>query len=201
MANFKFFLFLLVIGCSSKPEVSSLYSITSKARCKGPTRSYHTELHATADGYTRFHQSYPSDYPDYDAIIYGDTLGFVLTSDTIERWTESREISVGKGHSFHMISHNPKLVFNYVDGKYFDTIGNEVDFIFHENSDRVQSFQITNPFDETERIEIFFSKWEEVQEFEFPMQVQIIQGGKNEYFFEFYEVKINDPTFSKIPPS
>lgn len=95
-----------------------------------------------------------------------------------------------------MIALHPEVVFNYSNGKYFDAIGNEV--IMHIESKRVNSFQITNPFDNTEKIDIYFSQWEDVQGFSFPMQVQIIQGGKKEYFFKFYEVKVDAPSFNKI---
>lgn len=201
MKNLKFVYFLIIIGCVAKPEVNSLYSISSKAKCKGPAREYHTELHATIDGYTRFHQSFSDDDPDYDAIVYGDTLGFTIASDTIQRWTESAEISVGISHSFHMIAHDPKLVYNYSNGKYFDPVGREVTFQFDSESNRVESFQMINPFDGVEQIDVFFSKWEKVQDVELPMQVHIIQGEKADFFFEFYEVKINDPKFTKVPAS
>lgn len=201
MRNFLYIILLLAIGCTAKPETNALYSISSKAQCKGPTRDYHTELHATVDGYTRFHQTYFDDVSDYDAIIYDDTLGFTLANDTIQRWTDATEISIGKSHSFHMIAFNPKLVFSYSNGKYFDTIGNEVEFTFDQVLGQVKNFQLTNPLNNDEKIEIFFSKWESVQDTELPMQVQIIQGGKDEYFFEFYEVKINDPALSKISPN
>ena len=198
MSNLKYLFLALIIGCSSTQQ-SQLYSISSKAKCKGPKREYHTTLHATRDGYFRFHQSYYDGNPDYDAVAYSDSLGFTLAADSLSARIEAAEISVGKGHSFHMIAHQPKVVFNYLDGKYIDAIGNKVKFKFEPESNRVESFQITNPFDSTEKIDIYYSKWEDVQGFMFPMQVQIIQGGKDEYFFEFYEVKINDLSFSKIP--
>lgn len=201
MTKLNVILCFLLLSCTQSPESASLYSITSKAKCKGPDREYHTELHATVDGYTRFHQSYLDSDPDYDAIIYGDTLGFTFAGDTIHRWTQSAEITVGIGHSFHMIAFDPKLVYRYSEGKYYDPVGNEVKFTFGTESNRVESFQIINPFDENEQIEVFFSKWENVQDINLPMQVHIIQGGKADFFFEFYEVKINDADFSKIPAS
>ncbi|MEP2026470.1 MAG: hypothetical protein ABJH98_18575 [Reichenbachiella sp.] len=201
MVSLKYIFFLVLIGCLAKPEKVDVYSIISKANCKGPSRVYHTELHATVDGYTRFHQSYPSSDPDYDAVIYGDSLGFTLAGDTIERWTESKEISVGKSHSFHMIAYNPKLIFNFIDGQYLDTAGNEVFFTFDKKSKQVQSFLITNPYDTEESIQIIFTKWEDINGIDLPMQVHIIQGEKDEYFFEFYEVKINDDLLIKIPAS
>ncbi|WP_420580055.1 DUF4292 domain-containing protein [Reichenbachiella sp.] len=198
MSNLKYLFLFLIVGCSSTQQ-RPLYSIGSKATCKGPNREYHTALHATKDGYFRFHQSYYDGNPDYDAVAFSDSLGFTLAADSLGARLEAAEISVGKGHSFHMIAHQPQLVFNYSDEKYFDAIGNEVKFKFDPESKRVESFQITNPFDSTEKIDIYYSQWEDVQGFMFPMHVQIIQGGKDEYFFEFYEVKVNDPSFSKIP--
>ncbi|WP_422360676.1 hypothetical protein [Reichenbachiella sp.] len=198
MSNLKYLFLVLVIGCSSTQQ-NQLYSISSKARCKGPNREYHTTLHATKDGYFRFHQSYFDGNPDYDAVAYSDSLGFTLAADSQSTLIEAAEISVGKGHSFHMIAYQPQVVFNHSDEKYFDAIDNEVKVKFEPESNRVESFQITNPFNSIEKIDIYYSKWEDVQGFMFPMHVQIIQGGKDEYFFEFYEVKVNDPSFSKIP--
>ncbi|WP_456459638.1 hypothetical protein [Reichenbachiella sp.] len=199
MTNLRYLFILLFISCSSTKQNQELYSISSKAKCKGPEREYHTTLHATIDGYFRFHQNYNDGSAGYDAVAFGDTLGFELVGDSISRVIDAAELSVGKGHSFHLIAHQPKAVFNYRKGKYFDAIGNEVKFQFEPESSRVEGFQITNPFDSTEKIDIYYSQWEDVQGFMLPKHVQIIQGGKDEYFFEFYEVKINDPAFSTIP--
>jgi len=198
MAHLKYLLFLLLIGCTPKSQNTNLYAITSKAKCKGPSGEYHTTLHATVDGYTRFIQNHPN-RDTYDAICYGDTLGFALASDTIARWTERAERAVGKGHSFHMIAYQPNLVFNSSKGKYFDVLENEVKVEFDSNTNQVRSFRLTNPFDSLEHIDIFFSNWEQVQDIVLPMSVKIIQGGKDEFFFEFYDVKINDPEFLKVP--
>lgn len=199
MPHLKYLILILMMGCSSTGQDQELYSISSKAKCKGPNIEYHTALHATTDGYFRFHQSYYEDDTDYDAVAYSDTLGFTLEKDNIKAPIEANEISVGKGHSFHMIAYQPQVVFNYSNGKYFDAAGHEVKIKFEPNSNRVESFQIINPFNSSEKIDIYYSKWEDVQDFTFPMHVQIIQGGKDEYFFEFYEVRVNDSSFSKIP--
>ncbi|MEO9803314.1 MAG: hypothetical protein ABJF04_08715 [Reichenbachiella sp.] len=198
-SKLKLLLFLSLYGCSQGKDTTSLYSIISKANCKGPSGMYHTELHATTDGYTRFHQSFSNGDQDYDAVAYSDTLGFVVSNGSVERKTESAEISVGKGHSFHMIALSPSMIFNQTNGgRYLDNQGREVVFKYDSLSDRILSFNLINPFDTLESIEIYYSQWEKVEGLELPMQVQIIQGGKDNFFFEFYEVKIDAPTFAKI---
>lgn len=188
---------LFLVSCESKDSRAN-FNIISKANCKGPNGHYHTELHATTDGYTRFHQRYLDGRPDYDAVSYNDTLGFTLYGETPKNWIKPPEISVGKGHSFHMIALKPEIVFVKKENKYFDATGNEVLLEYENQTNRIAKFSITNPFDPKENIEIIYSDWTDVQGVELPMKVRIIQGGKDEYFFNFYDVKINDPGFSKV---
>lgn len=191
------FLCLLLMGCSNHKEMNSLVSIISKAHCTGPLEEYQTEVYATTDGYNRFYQIFLS-RDDYDAISYGDTLGYVMSADTIARWTETAEISVGRGHSFHMIAYDPGLVFQST-GKdsYVDGVGREV-VIHRDNSGKIQEFQLVNPFDSTEQIKVFYSDWKSESGIELPMKVRILQGDKAEFLFAFYEVRVNDPSFKKV---
>ncbi|MEO9965852.1 MAG: hypothetical protein ABJF11_08695 [Reichenbachiella sp.] len=193
---------LFIMGCSNIPDTQTPYSIVSKANCSGPSGEYHTELHATTDGYTRFIQSYPNDKERYDAISYGDTLGFTLNRDKVDRWTDIPEIAVGKGHMFHMIAIEPAFIFTLTaDQRYLDSTGRIISIKNDSTGARIHSFELTNPFDSAELIEIYYSNWELVDGHELPMHVKIVQGGENEFYFDFYEVKIDDPTFTKVEPN
>lgn len=100
MSNLKYILLFLIISCSSPKASQELYTISSKAKCTGPGIEYHTELHATTDGYFRFHQTYNNGDPDYDAVAYSDSIGFTMANDTINRTIETIEISVVRGIPF-----------------------------------------------------------------------------------------------------
>jgi len=188
-------------------------NVMSVANCLGPNIKYVTEIHSTKDGYTYFKQIYENEGEDYEVVIFEDEKGYVLNENRDKIDSLSKEsIEMIKSHEFHKIQMVPNHFFEQLtyqkeelyQGKSYekykgkDRLGNPMSLYYDRKEKLIRGIEILNPSDTTEQIEIRYIEWMNSQLGKLAKQVEIIQGGKDIYRFDYTDVSVNIENFENI---
>lgn len=219
--NFSFFILysFLFIGCNPNaekridlhPAYDTFVNVISVAKCTGPERAYTTEVHSTKDGYTYFRQDYDVPEDTFEAIIIIGEEGYSLQNNQVKDTLSKASIEIIRGHEFHKIQMFPDQYFTdltYEGEELFqdqicekfkgvDLLSNQVNIFYNRKEKLLEGFTMLNPGDTTERIEIIYKEWIDSPMGKIAKNVEIIQGGKDVYTFEFKDVEFNVEDFKK----
>lgn len=187
-------------------------NVISIAECNGPKGPYKTEIHSDLNGYTFFRQDFRGERESYLALVENQNLGYSTNSEFETVDTLSNEVIVMlKSHEFHKMQVKPELFFrnlkfqkdtiylNKEVEKYLanDMLANSVQLFYDRHAELILGIKMWNPFNLKEEIEIQYKAWQEQDIGKVAKVVEIIQGGKDIYRFNFSEVKINSANFEK----
>ncbi len=212
-------LLLLLIGCNPNtektievdPAYASFVNLVSVAHCTGPERDYTTVVHSTKDGYTYFRQDYDVPEDTFEAVIINGEEGYSLQDNQVKDTLSKASIEIIRGHEFHKIQMFPDQYFTdimYQCEEQFqdqlcekftgvDLLSNQVNIFYNRKEKLLKGFTMLNPGDTTERIEIIYTQWMDSPMGKIAQNVEIIQGGKDVYTFDFKEVEFNVKDFTK----
>ena len=192
-----------------EPKYEDFRNIKSFADCIGPNSNYKTEIWSTDHPFTYFKQTYESNEKDYEVFING-IEGEVINKKREAIDTLSKEqIEMIRSHEFHKIHIMPNQFYknltyigmedyqgkrceNYVGN---DILENRINLYFNRKNKLIMGIIMLNPIDTTEQIEIQYKEWMESKIGKIAKKVDIIQGEKDVYEFNFNEVLINVRTF------
>jgi len=65
---------------------------------------------------------------------------------------------------------------------------------YNPESERLSHFRINNPSDSSELIDVYFKKFKNTDYGSLVSQIEIIQGGKDRYQFDFDSLIVNNQT-------
>lgn len=210
----------LVIGCQLNqektieldPVYQKFENLVSMANCYGPNGKYETEVQSTKDNYTYFKQEFESENDVFEAYIVDGKFGFSINGDSEVKDTLSKEsIEIIKSHEFHKIHMLPNLYFRNIvyssnelyHGKMnqkfnaIDVSSNGVSLFYDIKEKLISGIIMVNPVDTTEQIEIIYRDWMDSKFGKIAKKIEIIQGGKDVYIFDYKIVRINEMGFEK----
>ena len=196
-------------GCTSQvnelvlPEVyENISSIEAYANCQGPNGSYKTIVKNHVDGSFEFRQEFSyRDHP-FHGVVTANNEGFLIDSLGNQADTLSREvIEILRSHAFHKIHVDPDYAFLNIqmdrsEGgssvfEAIDRLGNPVFITYDIENKWISAFEMRNPMDTSERIEVRYTYEEETPFGALASDLVIIQGGKDVFTFNFDSVFIN----------
>ena len=76
-----------------------------------------------------------------------------------------------------------------------DVLGNPVSLYYDSLDFRLRGFQLQNPLNASEDIEISFDSFEDTDFGPLPNAVTIVQNHQDTFRFHFEEIQLNDPDF------
>lgn len=188
-------------------------NLISKANCSGPGFEYTTEVHSTKDGYTLFKQVRKGEMEAYLAVIPNSKEGFVMNDAGAITDTLSREsVEVVRSHEFHKVHMQPEKYFNNLayeaDTLYLskpcewysgiDILGNKVRLYYDRPNQLIIGLQMLNPHNKAESIEVNYKAWMDSEWGKMVKALEIIQGGKDVYLFDFIDIELNSTNFERI---
>ncbi|WP_424961477.1 hypothetical protein [Ekhidna sp.] len=186
------------------PKVyKDITNIEAYASCQGPNGSYKTTVKNQADGTYEFRQDFSyRDHP-FHGIVTANNEGFLIDSLGNRADTLSREVvEILRSHAFHKIHVDPDYAFTNIqmdrsEGgssvfEAVDRLGNPVSIIYDSENKWISTFEMRNPMDTGERIEVRYTYKEETPFGPLANKLVIIQGGKDVFTFNFDSVFIND---------
>ena len=193
-------------------EIESVNCIIAKAACEGPDGKYSTLTESTmSQPYLFFEQEYADKSPLMVLVQnYGEGYGLDSAYDNAGHISTAM-IGVVKAHEFHKLIielEDRYSDFQYSqDTTYFelesvellatDPLGFPVKFYFDKSKGRINGFTMRNPYKKSELIQVYFSEWYENEGVNIFDKVEILQGSKARYEFNYETVVFNDPTFKK----
>lgn len=186
--------------------VDDINSLVSYASCKGPAGMYKTTFRFDKDGNTEMYQDLIYRDEIFHARVVGG-VGVTLDSDGEAQDTLSTQTNlIINSHSFHQIHINPTGFFSQSILKkkeagvhYFiarDKIGNAAEY--QTTNGVVSAFTMRNPMDTTEKIVVQYENFVDTKYGSLVNKVKIIQGGVDEYFFDFDSLVINESHVIKM---
>jgi hypothetical protein len=193
-------------------DIAKIHCIIAKAACDGPEGKYSTLTESAMDQpYLFFEQEYTYKSP-FTALVNSYDEGYGLDSTYQNAGHISTAmIGVVKVHEFHklIIALDQRYSdFKFTkDTSYFslqsseilanDPLGLPVKLYFDKKEGHLNGFTQRNPYKKSELIQIYFSDWYTHQGGTLFDKVEIHQGKKGKYSFNYETVVFNDPTFKK----
>lgn len=207
-------IFVLATSCSNKKlnitslELDSRYTkiknIHAIADCKGPYGRYTTEVKTLNTGDILFNQEYSYDGTSYFAKIVEDSLGYDLNPEGDIIDTLSLEsIEMIRSHFFHRLNTKPEYFFHNIEHHKsmtndleiytaVDRLNYPATILYNKIKKIVMKFDLLNPIDTTERIEIINKSWIDSDYGDMVKELIIIQAEKDTFEFNFSKINISD---------
>ncbi|MEM7104485.1 MAG: nuclear transport factor 2 family protein [Bacteroidota bacterium] len=194
-----------------QPGYQNVKTLITKAKCTGPNGDYSTTVHSTLDGYTIFHQE-RVEREDFQVVLINHETGFQVGDDEVIGAPIQKVVAdIAKGHEYHKISMFPRTYFsdlNFskttdfegIECKLFsgiDPSGNPGSLFIDTNTQTVKGFEIRNPFDTIQVIKTVYKTWQTSDYGQLVKTLEIIQGGRDTFTFDFEETSINSPDFER----
>lgn len=187
-------------------------NLVAVADCTGPNFEYKTEVHSTKEGYVYFKQSYAED-DNFEIVIHDDSLGYQIdvNRQVVEQLTPE-VIAVVRGHEFHKMHLRPEAYYsniNYIKDETYqgqhcevyaglDEMNNKVLVYYNRGQKRIEGLKLKNPMDTAQQIEVMYKEWMLKDYGTVAKRVEILQGEKDLYIFDYTDVKINDNEFINL---
>lgn len=185
---------------------AAIESMVSKANCFGRGNSFQTEVHSTKVDSLYFKQVY-SDRDDITEIFLNNrNNGFSIDREKGKKDTlQAAVLSMIRGHEFHKISIRPEEYFYRLAAhnsatesdsirKFsgIDELNLPVTISVDTRKKRIIDYEIHNPFDSSETIRMRYSNWENTDYGFLARSLEIIQGEKDTFNYDFTELMINE---------
>jgi len=194
-------------------KTAKIENLRTKADCVGPAGNYITSTNSSfTDDYVLFEQDY--DYKSsFKAAIYSFDEGYGLDTNSVSQGPLSPTIiAVLKAHEFHEVMMQPEKRYDEMrlleDTVFFDQkcrqirasdhLGLPVRLYFDKKNHLMAGFSQVNPYKKGEVISIHFSEWEKKDRIKVFKKLEIRQGKKDRYLFDYQEVSWNNPDFEKL---
>lgn len=185
------------------PRYAGIKSLSAFAKCIGPHGDYTTEVESFADGSCYFTQKYSYSASSFYSKLTADNQGYILDSlnkviDTLSR----EEIEIVRSHEFHKLHTRPEHFFKHItyqknidsNLELFvarDRLNNPVSLYYDKTRQLLYKTELRNPVDTTEQIEIVNQAWIDSEYGKMIKEIEIIQGGKDTFYFDFQYIDIN----------
>ncbi len=209
---FGVFLLAIVVACreketnSSRPVLdvrySTIRSIYASAACRGPKGEYRTRVQSNPDSSCLFSQVYSYKPEPFFARLTKDS-GFITNArDSILDTLPRGDAEAIRSHQFHRLQTDPDYFFRDMrpihdpekSNQVFsakDRLGQIASLAFDLERKVLLKVSLLNPMDTTGHIDILYQKWLETAFGQLVQELQIVQAGRDTYYFSFDTILIN----------
>ena len=194
------------------PRYEQIETIIAKSDCEGPRGAYTSEVHSARDGYAYLHQEFSYRDEDFEAVLENRNKGFLLNHSTKSVDSLSKPArAIVHGQEFHKMMLFPIGSFSdlrfagekrFDDGKYEEYSCNDLlnypGKLYYDRARKViKGIWTLDPGDAAQQVQMIATNWRESEYGLLPDQATVILSGRDTLSFNFTEILINSPDFTK----